>query len=138
MKVTMWKPVTVEVTAIRAIVPVRYEEELEELEGCPGLEGSTLTLTFGLDGGRVQGWDGKARGIHLKVCDEGRYELLGADGDVVAVKDDGYVPRCFPQEYGDYLIAAIAEDGSVKGPGGHPWAPRLEAIKDVFASGGAA
>lgn len=121
MKIEVPKPVTIEVAAVRVDVPVRYEEDREEFAGVPGFDGRRLRLTIGLDDGVVEGWDGVARELHTKVCDEGTYTLLGPDGGVLASRD-WYVPSLLPgQHYGDYIELQIGADGVVS-----DWRPTTE------------
>ncbi len=130
MYVTKMEPVEVEACGIRVVVPVRYEDDQESLQGCPGFDGETLDIILDLDG-TVRGWDGVSRHIHLKVCDEGTYSLLdGIDDPIASVSD--YVPHCLPQEYGDYLVMRVQESGDIE-----RWAPTATAIERCFLGGGA-
>lgn len=110
-----------EVDAIRLRVPVESDSiaDGEIPAGMFGLsaDGRQLVLVLELDSRRVRGWPGGTAEVHLKPRDEGTYELLAGE-TVVATRQD-YVPDCLPQEYGDYLVMDIAEDGSIEG-----WNPR--------------
>jgi hypothetical protein len=121
VKVEMVRRVTVDVDAIRVRVPVRYDEELEEIEAALrgtgfGLVNRTLTMVLDLDTRRVRDWPtGRTLELHLKVVDTGTYDLLSGD-DTVATREQSYVPGVLPGEhYGDYLILSISEDGSIGG-----------------------
>jgi hypothetical protein len=132
LKLTVLRPVEIDADAIRCTLPIRYEEDLADLgSDFPGLRGKTLVLVLDLTRGAVRDWpEGRRASLHLKVVDEGRYELLAGD-DVVASLND-YVPHCLPQKYGDYVIAEIAPDGTVAG-----WRPSHEDIVDSFRLSGA-
>lgn len=46
--------------------------------------------------------------VHAKVCDSASYALCGPNGQVIAERNDDYVPSFFPGEhYGDYIILEI-------------------------------
>lgn len=124
---------SVPVKYIRARCGVRYWEDArvngEEdadgsriplREGTPAdndnLGGGNWRPTIDLDTGKIEGWpEGTTASIHYKVCDDGDYELLDADRNVVA-SIDGYVPSLMCPEgngYGDYVIMEIAADGTI-------------------------
>lgn len=76
---------------------------------CPTIELAT---------GRIVDWpDGITADVHYKVCDDGRYWLLDADGRRVAKYKDDYVPGSFlchgDNGYGDYIILCIGADGHI-------------------------
>jgi hypothetical protein len=117
--------------AIRCILPVD-DEDLDGLrEEFPTLplvnEGSErLTLTLDLDTGAIRGWSHGAGRVHLKVRDQGAYELLDRAGAVIG-GIDGYVPGCVPGEDGDYFVAEVEADGTVKG-----WRPHARDVVAAF------
>lgn len=80
------------------------------------LNGGNWRPTIDLDTGKIEGWpEGTTASIHYKVCDDGDYELLDADRNVVA-SVYGYVPSLMCPEgngYGDYVIMEIAADGTI-------------------------
>lgn len=124
---------SVPVKYIRARCGVRYWEDAE-VNGEQDSDGSRIPCregtaadndnlgggnwrpTIDLDTGKIEGWPpGTTASIHYKVCDDGDYELLDAERNVVA-KIDGYVPSLMCPEgegYGDYVIMEIASDGSI-------------------------
>jgi hypothetical protein len=60
-------------------------------------------------------WTGGAFYLHMKVCDEGVYELLNDDWESVAVSAGNYVPHgVVPGEFGDYVHLDVAADGTIK------------------------
>lgn len=80
------------------------------------LGGGNWCPTIDLETGKIEGWpEGTTAHIHYKVCDDGEYELLDADRNVVKAID-GYVPSIMsPAEpgYGDYVIMTIGPDGAI-------------------------
>jgi hypothetical protein len=129
MKVTVMRPVEIDVNAIRVTVP--FDEDDEIAADFPGRKGERITLVLDLDRSAVRDWPaGRRESLHLKVRDEGVYELLagGPMGDAaIATRSDCYVPRCLPQKYGDYFIADIGPDGVIAG-----WAPDRMQVVDAF------
>lgn len=115
----------VEVVAIRVNAEVRYWEDAT-VNGVEDTDGSLIPLRFetlwsptiDLDTGRVRDWpEGTTADIHYKVCDAGEYELIDADGNMVALKS-GYVPDMLSvgdNGYGDYIIMEIGPAGLIKG-----------------------
>ena len=79
------------------------------------LGGGTWRLLIELDTGRIIDWpQGTTARVHYKVCDDGTYELLDAERNVVK-RIDGYVPSMCPDDngYGDYVIMTIGVDGII-------------------------
>lgn len=130
MKIKITKPIEIEVVAIRCEMAVRYEEE-QIPNDFPGRKGDSITLTLDLETRKVRNWPGGVREIHIKVCDEGSYYLIDAEGNDVGKRESNYVPDCVPGEYGDYFIAAISNDGTIEG-----WEPTAIQIADCFDFGG--
>lgn len=136
MKITVHQPVEIEVDAIRVRLPLRYDEDREQLRGLHCVSGNRLTLTLGLDG-RARGWPaGTESAFHLKVVDEGAYDLLDATGAVVVTRDDCYVPSAVPGEYGDYFVCRIDGAGQVFDEDGDPWRPTAKDVESAFFGGG--
>lgn len=124
---------SVPVKYIRARCGVRYWEDAR-INGEEDGDGSRIPLregtatdnnslgggnwcpTIELDTGFIEGWPaGTVASIHYKVCDDGDYELLDADRNVVAAID-GYVPSLMCPEgegYGDYVIMEIDGAGKI-------------------------
>lgn len=131
MTITILRPVELEVDAVRVTAPIRYEEDQAELAGKPGVSGNCLSLVLDLDRLAVRDWPaGETLDLHLKVVDQGTYELLRGD-EVVATKAEEYVPRCLPQQYGDYLVMHVGEDGSIR-----DWNPHPGEVAECFDHGG--
>lgn len=134
MKVRRLVETEVEVKAIRLRVPNRYhDEEGDQFGWYPegagyDREKHELTLVLDLDERRVRDWPaGVTAEVHLKVVDEGSYELLDADGKVCAQLVEQPIPPCLPGEYGDYLILVVNPEGRVGG-----WNPDPEDVVESF------
>lgn len=114
-----------DVAGIRVRAEVRYWEDAT-VNGTEDTEGTLIPLrqesrwepVIELETGRVLDWpEGTTADVHYKVCDAGEYELLDADGNVVAEKN-GYVPDMLAvgdNGYGDYIIMKIGADGLIQG-----------------------
>lgn len=124
---------SVPVKYLRARCGVRYWED-GTVDGTEDADGSRIPCREGtaadndrlgggnwcpiidLDTGRIENWpQGTTASIHYKVCDDGDYELLDAERNVVK-SIEGYVPGLMCPEgdgYGDYVIMEIAEDGTI-------------------------
>lgn len=125
MKLIKPVPTEIEVDAIRLCVHVNYPEDIAP--DFPGLSGESLSMTLDLDTGRIRDWPaGRVESLHLKVCDRGCYYLLSGR-EVVAEREQSYVPSCVPGQYGDYLIMQIAADGTVTN-----WRPNVDDVAHAF------
>ena len=120
MKVTVRKPVEVDVKYLEIVVPVRYGEEQMPL-GFPMRENDTWQVTIDVDTGIVENWPRHSKWslapveVHLKVVDEGCYYLYDADRQQVAAIEEDYVPHGFvPDMCGDYIVLTIEPDGHIK------------------------
>ena len=112
MKITIKRPVEIEVSHIRISVPL-HKDTIEEMgERFPLLEGDTWKGTIEIDTGKIVEWPADRLGpynVADKVRDMGTYTLLAPDGSEVA-KLEGYVPNnAIPGEYGDYIDLEILE-----------------------------
>lgn len=115
----------VNATHIKCEMAVRYEEE-DIPNDFPGRNGDQLTLLLEIDTRKVVGWPaGRTAEFSMKVCDQGRYTLLAGD-EVLAVRDESYVPSCVPGSYGDYFNGVIDGNGVIK------WQPRQDYIIEDF------
>lgn len=129
MDIVVHRPVTVHVDAIRVIVPIRYDDDRDEMRAAGLLQPgeTTLTLTLDLETKKVRGWNLGAQSSHTKVADQGTYELI-ADAQVVARISEAYVPGVLPGDhYGDYVILSIAADGTVAN-----WEPTTRQLEESF------
>lgn len=118
MKIKVTRMVEVDPVAIRIEVAVRYGVE-DIPDSFPFRQGDMWRVTVDGATGRIVGWpNGLAAECSMKVCDQGRYELLGPEGKVIAARperddDTDYVPSCIPGSYGDYIEFEIGPDGTV-------------------------
>jgi len=121
----------VEVTHILAEMGVRYWEDgsvngVLDNENAPTMplkNGDVWRLKIELATGKIEGWpEGVTASTHYKVCDDGVYSALAADGTVVAKVND-YVPRMMSPKggWGDYVIMDIGPDGVIA-----DWSPDLQ------------
>lgn len=102
---------TVNVTTLKIIAAVRYDEE-DIPNDFPGRVGDTWTAFIDLSTGKITTPDAvpiRAEvEMYMKVVDEGCYYLLDESGSVVASREQEYVPGFMPGDhYGDYLILKI-------------------------------
>jgi len=122
-EVEITKPAKVAVKYLKAECGVRYWEDatvngVEDTEGdlIPCRVGDTWCPVIDLETGAVQDWPaGTAASIHYKVCDDGRYTLLGADLRPVA-SIVGYVPKIMCPGgggFGDYVIMSVSDSGAI-------------------------
>lgn len=113
----------VPVKFLRATVGARYWEDatvngVEDTEGdlIPCRDGINWRPLIDLATGRIVDWpEGTTADIHYKSCDDNLFELLDADGHVVA-KRGGYVIKMMCPEgngYGDYVIMNVGADGTI-------------------------
>ena len=126
MKITLKIDQETEVTTLRCKMGVRYWEDAvvngdnedNESPKIPFGGGSQWVIDIDLASGRISNWpSGVTASTHYKVCDDGVYELLDADGVSVA-RIDGYVPNMLApngEGYGDYVILDIGPDGVIDG-----------------------
>ena len=123
-KLTITRPVEVEVAFLKAECGVRYWEDAEvngEREDddnptIPCRAGDSWCPVIDLETGKIEGWpEGVTARTHYKVCDAGRYTLLDAERVEVA-SIDGYVPAITAPgggSYGDYIVMEIGPDGVI-------------------------
>lgn len=137
MKVTI--PITRKVhpAAIKIVVPFDGEDDVAS--DFPGRGDppekykqygvvAALTLTLDIATRTVRDWPpGRKESLHVKPTDMGSYYLLDAAGDVIAKREEDYVPSCVPGKYGDYVIMSIAGNGRIQG-----WEPTGDEIREGF------
>lgn len=114
MKKTVKMEKVIEISAVGIVVPVNYEEE-DIPNDFPMRNGDTWKATVDIDTGVIEGWPiGKTGRLHMKVCDGGTYSLIGSAGEVLAVRNQEYVPHgVIPGEYGDYIDLQIDATGKI-------------------------
>ena len=115
MKLTVRKPVEIEAVAIRVCAAVRYGEE-DIPNDFPFRRGDVWDVTIDFATRKIRDWPDVPAQVHMKVCDEGSYYLLGPNDEVLASIEEGYVPNpVVPGKCGDYVEMKIAADGTVSG-----------------------
>jgi hypothetical protein len=113
----------VEVEILVVIAKIRYWEDAvingkEDVDGTltPLRSGDCWNPTIDIETGMIENWPcGTIADIHFKVCDEGVYQLMDCEGNIVK-EIDGYVPKILCPErngYGDYIIMKIDEVGKI-------------------------
>jgi hypothetical protein len=113
MKLTVNKPCEIEAIAIKCEMAVRYDEE-DIPNDFPLRNGDMWDGTIDIDTGIIRNWpEGKSGELSMKVCDEGTYTLLGVNDEVLAKRENNYVPSCVPEQYGDYVEFSIDETGKI-------------------------
>lgn len=114
MKVTVYKPVELEIHTVRIEVEL-HDDLSESLPKHLFNDDGELDLLIEVDTGKVVSWQGSEPvNIHDKVCDNGVYTLFGSDGLEVVKIDNYYVPnKLIPGDYGDYINLEINSDGFV-------------------------
>lgn len=105
---------------------VRYWEDarvngVEDEDGTIfGRDGAVWRIRIDLETGAIVDWPSDTRAdIHYKVCDQGEYWLVSADGVRLAKWRDYYVPSAFLCHgdcgWGDYIIFRVADNGRIDG-----------------------
>jgi hypothetical protein len=113
MKVIVKKPVEIDIAAVQINVPVNYGEE-DIPNDFPFRDGDQWSVIIDMDTGKIMDWpEGIAHDLHMKVVDGGSYYLLDRDGNVIAKREQEYVPDCIPGKYGDYIDLGIRADGVI-------------------------
>ena len=113
---------------------VRYWEDatvdgVEDEDGSriPFKDGDRWKPIIALVTGMVVDWPkGVEADIHYKVCDDGKYTLIGLDHQPAKTLDD-YVPKIMcpgGDGYGDYIIMKIDGNGRIEN-----WKPDLGAFQ---------
>lgn len=130
MKLTVKRPVEIEVDAIRVELPVNYGEE-DIPNNFPLRDGDMWRATIDIATGQIRDWPpyaGKegSRELDMKVVDEGSYYLMSGSEVVASIEQD-YVPKCIPGRYGDYVELTIDANGRITN-----WIGRQKDIMESF------
>ncbi len=114
MKVTVKLPTEIEISHVKIVAAVNYDEE-EIPNDFPGRKGDTWHAMIELDTGKIVDWPaGRAEKMHLTVKDSGTYTLLAPDGKHLATRDENYVPHgVVPGQFGDTIEITINGDGVI-------------------------
>lgn len=110
MKVTVQKPVEIDVRYLRVVLPV---DDLELPDNLPCRNGDVWDIKIDVDNGVICNWPGLQIDVYRKVRDSGSYYLLDDHSNVLARIEENYVPNILPGEYGDYIDLKIAENGRI-------------------------
>jgi len=113
MEIEVMKPVKINVKSLLVEVPVYdfYDGEYDDL---PKKVGEMWNFVIDIDSGTIIEWNHPEKyRVFLKVCDGGRYTLLDDLGKPVAEPIENYVPKCIPNEYGDYIDINILPHGII-------------------------
>lgn len=103
----------VEVKWIVLDLPVYYGEE-DIPNDFPLRVGDRWVAQVSIDSGKIEDWPvGRAAELDLKVTDGGTYTLLGVTGDIIAEREEEYVPQCVPGSWGDYVSLKIDATGRI-------------------------
>lgn len=134
MKVTVLRPVEINVSYVDIVVPVDDKDLAYGgiSDDCFGLCDGQLRLRLNFASKSAENWIGPAQRIYLKVRDGGIYRLLDSCANIVEERR-GYVPSFIPNDGSDYLACNIAEDGTVTTHRGKPWIVQETDISDWIA-----
>lgn len=129
MKVEVYKPIEIEVYAVR----IEVEVSDDVYEECPHNlfnDDRELDLLIEINTGKIISWQGnEAVNIFQKVRDEGVYTLVDNNLETVATLYQERVPnKLIPGEDGDYIDLRISADGVVTN-----W-PKSPDVHDFFPS----
>lgn len=127
MELTVKVEKTINVAAVRVVLPVKYGDEDMPYD-FPFRKGEQWEIVIDMDTGKIRDWpQGLAYDLSMKVTDGGSYYLLDENDNVVASLQD-YVPEPIPGRYGDYVELEINADGTIDN-----WDPdKGEIILDFF------
>lgn len=104
----------VDIKMVKIDVAVRYGDE-DMRNDFPLRKGDMWSAIIDIDKKKILDWPQGIQGnFYMKICDEGSYFLLDAEGNTVASIENDYVPNSLlPGEYGDYLALDIDEEGII-------------------------
>ena len=132
MKVTINKPVDINIKTLRLNVRVRYPNDAGIVDTAGELvwediNNPKMPLLYNINNewkwrpeidvetGKIKDWPEIKACINYKICDEFECDILDSNG-LIAHFYEGYVPRFFgvnEQNYGDYIIMDIDETGQI-------------------------
>lgn len=114
MKLTVTKPVEIEVSFVRLVVPVRYDED-DMPNDFPFRKNDMWDVTVDIESGKILEWpEGVELDLYMKVTDTGSYYLLDSQSHVIGASEHDYVPHSvIPGDYGDYIDLEIQADGVI-------------------------
>nr|DAE07718.1 MAG TPA: hypothetical protein [Podoviridae sp. ct8mF2]DAJ52225.1 MAG TPA: hypothetical protein [Caudoviricetes sp.] len=114
MKVTVYKPVELEIHTVRIEVEL-HDDVSESLPKHLFNDDGELDLLIEVDTGKVISWQGDVPVvIHDNICNNGIYTLFDKSGNEVGKIDNYYVPfDLIPGKRGEYIHIDISDDGIV-------------------------
>lgn len=114
MKVIIKVKKEIDITQVKVDVAVRYDEE-DIPKDFPFRTGDMWSAVIDIDKGQVIGWPiGQKGNLSMKVCDEGSYYLMDAEGNTILSIENDYVPNnLLPGKHGDYIDLHINENGII-------------------------
>eukprot|EP00919_Chromeraceae_sp_WS-2016_P016979 GHVR01040583.1.p4 GENE.GHVR01040583.1~~GHVR01040583.1.p4 ORF type:complete len:138 (+),score=15.24 GHVR01040583.1:25-414(+) len=108
------KEVEIDAAKVRIEFSPRYMNEVDCVfnENTPMLKDGVFSITYDIETGVVDGWPkDESFECYEKVTDGGSYYLLDSEGVEIASIVENYVPDCVNNEWGDYVIIKINDDG---------------------------
>jgi hypothetical protein len=114
MKLSVMKEVEIDAVKVRIEFSPQYmdEEDCVFNENTPMLENGVFSITYNIETGIIDDWPkNESFECYEKVTDGGSYYLLDSEGVELASIIENYVPDCVNNEYGDYVIISINDDG---------------------------
>lgn len=114
MKVTVYKPVELEIHTVRIEVEL-HDDVSENLPKHLFNDDGELDLLIEVDTGKVVSWQGNEPvSIHDNIRNNGVYTLFDKCGDEVARLDNYYIPHdLIPGKRGEYIHIDISADGVI-------------------------
>lgn len=114
MKVTVYKPVELEIHTVRIEVEL-HDDVSESLPKHLFNDDGELDLLIEVDTGKVVSWQGNEPvSIHDNIRNNGVYTLFDKCGGEVASLDNYYIPHdLIPGKRGEYIHLDISADGVV-------------------------
>ncbi len=114
MKITVKKPVELDVRKLKLEVDVMYDDEDMPYD-FPFRVDDVWCVTIDLETGKIDNWPaGVEASICMKVSDCGNYYLLDEHGAELLSLEDDYVPSDCGIGGGDYIEMKILADGSIE------------------------
>jgi hypothetical protein len=125
MQITIKEEKTLNVSFLQVSAGVRYWEDAtvngkEDTDGdlIPCRNGDYWEPRIDVNTGKILNWTaGTTADIHYKICDDGKYSLIGENQQIIKIKE-GYVPDIMcpgGEGYGDYIIMKVDENGIIAG-----------------------
>ena len=127
MKIEMREIKEYEAVTLKVKAGVRYwedayingsEEGDEDGLLIPCRDGDYWCPVIDIDSGVITNWqEGVTADIHYKICDDGEYSVLDANGDILHHDPGCYMPYVLdvPNDgYGDYIIMKVNKNGEIE------------------------